>query len=322
MTANGWPSSIGLEPPRHARHRADARRRASSSSISSRMPGGDHAEHVLDVEPSPQRRLDRRSPPARNRLPVRPRPSRPSGRISAASVSPKVTSGARRDSTSSSASRRPCSSPTLTAAGGGCGAGEQPALRLEVVLHRPVQVEVVLREVREDEGVEADAVEPLQRRAVRRRLDGDAPVAGVEHLAEEPLQVDRLGSRVRRGPGDAADDPLDGADEPRRAARRRRARIAGGTCVVVLPFVPVTPTTSSERGRLAEERVRGDAIGARASSTSSCGTSSSSGRSTTRAAAPAATACGGEVVPVRARPGDAEEDGARARRGRRRRRGR
>ena len=93
-------------------------------------------------------------------------------------------------------------------------AREQPALRLVVVLHRPVQVEVILREVREDEGVEAHPVEAMQRRAVRRGLDGDAPVARVEHLAEEPLEVDRLRRRVRRRAHGPADDPLDGADEP------------------------------------------------------------------------------------------------------------
>ena len=61
----------------------------------------------------------------------------------------------------------PHSSPTFTAAGGGCGAREEPPLRLEVLLHRPVQVEVVLAQVREDERVEADAVEAAERRSVR-----------------------------------------------------------------------------------------------------------------------------------------------------------
>ena len=73
---------------------------------------------------------------------------------------------------------------------------------------------MILREVREDEGVEAHPVEPMQRRAVGRGLDGDAPVARVEHLAEQALQVDRLGRRVRRRPHLAADDPVDRADEP------------------------------------------------------------------------------------------------------------
>ena len=71
-------------------------------------------------------------------------------------------------------------------------AREEAPLRVEVLLHRPVQVEVVLAQVREHERVEADAIEPPQRGSVRARLDRRAPVARVEHLAEEPLQVDRL----------------------------------------------------------------------------------------------------------------------------------
>ena len=122
---------------------------------------------------------------------------------------------------------------------------EQPPLRLEVLLHRPVQVEVVLAQVREDEHVEANAVETPQRRAVRARLDRGAAVARVEHLAEEPLQVDRLRRRERRGPRarlrrstrPSRRDPA-GARPPSRIERSRNA-------VVVFPFVPVTPASSS-----------------------------------------------------------------------------
>ena len=77
---------------------------------------------------------------------------------------------------------------------------------------------MILREVREDEDVEANPVEAMQDRAVRRGFDGDALVARVEHLAKETLQIDRLGSRVRRRPSRPTDDPLDRPDEPGRAA--------------------------------------------------------------------------------------------------------
>ena len=93
-------------------------------------------------------------------------------------------------------------------------AREQPPLRLEVLLHVAVEVEMLLGEVREDERVEAHAIEPPEVRAVRGRLDHDGVVAGVEHVAEEPLQVDRLRGRVGRVARLAADDPLHGADEP------------------------------------------------------------------------------------------------------------
>src|SRR5580765_124000 len=53
-------------------------------------------------------------------------------------------------------------------------AGEELALRGEVVLHRLVKVEVVLAEVREHERVEANTVEAMEHRGVGRRLEGDA----------------------------------------------------------------------------------------------------------------------------------------------------
>src|SRR5262249_54563611 len=71
-------------------------------------------------------------------------------------------------------------------------ADKEPALRVEVVLHVAVEVEVVLVEVREHERLEADAIEAVERRAVRRRLHHATPVAYVEHLTEEALEVDRL----------------------------------------------------------------------------------------------------------------------------------
>ena len=136
-------------------------------------------------------------------------------------------------------------------------AGEQPPLRVEVLLHRPVEVEVVLAQVREHERVEADAVEPSERRSVRARLHRGAAVAGVEHLAEEALQVDRLRRRERRWASLASDLPLDGAHETRlptrgvedRAEQERRRRL------------PVRPGHACELEllrRLAEEDVRSD----------------------------------------------------------------
>ncbi len=67
------------------------------------------------------------------------------------------------------------------------------------------------------------------RRAVRAGLDGRAAIAGVEHLAEQALQVDRLGRRERRGASLAADLPLDRPDEARRRRPRHRESRAAGT---------------------------------------------------------------------------------------------
>ena len=100
------------------------------------------------------------------------------GTVRHLAVDPTDRRGTPWRSASSSASRRPQGDPMLIAAGGGCAREESP-LRLEVVLHRPVKVEVVLAQVREDESVEADPVETPERGSVRGRLEGDAPVARV-----------------------------------------------------------------------------------------------------------------------------------------------
>ena len=168
---------------------------------------------------------------------------------------------------------------------------------------------MVLREVREDERVEAHAVEPMERGTVRRRLDGDTPVARVEHLAEQPLQVDRLRRRVRGGSGRPSDDhstvPTRPGARPAASSTDRRRN-----AVVVLPFVPVTPATSSERVGSPKKTSAATAIAARASSTSSWGTSSSRG-ARPRAQRPRPRLRAGELVPVGARAGNAEEQRAR-----------
>ena len=93
--------------------------------------------------------------------------------------------------------------------------------------------------------------------AVRARLDGRAAVAGVEHLAEEALEIDRLRRRERRGAPLAAHLPLDRPDEAGpatrgfedRAQQERRRRL------------PVRPRHARELEllrRLAEEHVGRD----------------------------------------------------------------
>ena len=92
---------------------------------------------------------------------------------------------------------------------------------------------------------------------MRAGLDGRAHVARVEHLAKQPLEIDCLGRRERRGTPLAADLPFDGPDETRFATRRienraqeeRRGRLpvrSRDTCDLEL------------LRRLAEEEVGGD----------------------------------------------------------------
>ena len=134
---------------------------------------------------------------------------------------------------------------------------EEAPLGLEVLLQRAVKVEMVLRQVREDERVEANPAEPPERRAVRGRFDGGAPVPRIDHLPEEALEIDRLRCGEGRGTLLAADDPPDGPDQPglpprsveHRVQEERRGRLA------------VRPRHAGDLEllrRLAEEHVRGD----------------------------------------------------------------
>ena len=137
------------------------------------------------------------------------------------------------------------------------GGREEPPLRLEVLVHRPVQVEVILAEVREHERAEADAVETPERGAVRRRLDRRAAIPCVEHLAEEALEVDRLRRREGRRAMLAADDPLDRPHEPRPSTGRLEHRVEQEHDRR-LPIRPCDARDLELLRRLAEERVRSD----------------------------------------------------------------
>ena len=70
---------------------------------------------------------------------------------------------------------------------------------------------MVLAEIREDQRREADAVEPVEDGRVRRGLHRARAVAGVEHLPEHALQVDRLGRRAHDAAPLATDPRLDRA---------------------------------------------------------------------------------------------------------------
>ena len=176
-------------------------------------PRRDHAEHVLDVEAPRERCLDR-DPSGPESAALRAHLEIGRSHLGCV-VEPERDEGCARRI--GELEREP---PTEFVADVDrrrrrLGAREEAAFCLVVVLHRAVQVEMVLRHVREDEHIEANTIEAAQNRPMGRRLDRDALVSGIEHLAEEALQVDRLGRRVRRGPCRPTDDPLDRADEPR-----------------------------------------------------------------------------------------------------------
>ena len=94
---------------------------------------------------------------------------------------------------------------------------EQAALRVAVRLERLVEVEVLVREVREDRRVVVDAADAIRREAVAARLDDDRLLAGLHHLAQQSLQLEGARGRVRLGVAAelAADADADGPQETR-----------------------------------------------------------------------------------------------------------
>ena len=167
---------------------------------------------------------------------------------------------------------------------------------------------MVLRQVREDERVEADAVEPVQRAPVRRCLERHRVVAALEHLGEEALEVDRLRRRVRRGP--RAAPPTTHSTVPTSPVRRPAAsRIERSrNAVVVLPFVPVTPATSSRVVGSPKKTSAATAIAARAVLDDQLRHRDVDGALDDERDCPSRDGLGGEVVPVRPAAADAEEE--------------
>jgi hypothetical protein len=92
--------------------------------------------------------------------------------------------------------------------------------------------------------------------------------------------------------------PMSPVDQPW-ASRIERSRWV----VVVLPFVPVTPTTRSSRDGWPWKAAANGAMAARTDATCTWVASTGTGRSTSRAAAPAVTACAAKSWPSARCPG-------------------
>ena len=167
---------------------------------------------------------------------------------------------------------------------------------------------MVLVEVGEHEDGEADAVEAPERRAVRGRLHRAAAVARVEHLAEEPLQVDRLGGRPGGRAALAVDAGLDRAEQagPAPGGGEHRVEQKGGRR---LPGRAGDARDGQLRGRPPEELVGARPPSPRASpATTSCGTGEVERPLDDERDRAVRDRLRREVVPVGALPGDAEEE--------------
>ena len=78
---------------------------------------------------------------------------------------------------------------------------EQHGLRLEVVLHGVVIIQVIVTQVGEDGHVEVDALDPRLHERMARHLHGDrvagaVPLLAVTHAGQEALDLGRLGCRT------------------------------------------------------------------------------------------------------------------------------
>ncbi len=121
---------------------------------------------------------------------------------------------------------------------------EQDFFRFKVAFHRAVIIKVILRQVREDRGTVAETVHPFLLQCVRRNLHDNRRAPFAQHLCEQPVQLERFRRCVRRRHDPVTDGILDGSDEPGLRSPRFEYRFE---TVVVFPFVPVTPTSSSPR---------------------------------------------------------------------------
>ena len=101
---------------------------------------------------------------------------------------------------------------------------EQQALGEEVVLHARMEVEVVLRQVREHGRGEANPAGAPELERVRGDLHRAGAIPAVEHRAEARVQVDRLGGRALDWTLLAADDRRDRAQQAGLLVRRLQQR--------------------------------------------------------------------------------------------------
>ena len=223
-------------------------------------------------------------------------PASASGPIAASPASEYVSA-----SGSSAASRRPYSSPTLTAAGGLPSTNRRRFAAKYDSMSPWKSRWSWLRFVKTS----------AEKRTRSSRCSSDAcDDASIAHERSPASSISRkircrsIASGVvrttpRRSP------PTRASTVPSRPGRRpAAARMAKSrNDVVVFPLVPVTPTTSSSSVGRPKNSSAATAIAARALGTTTCGTGRSSGRSTTSATAPRSTASGAKSCPSARAPG-------------------
>ena len=100
--------------------------------------------------------------------------------------------------------------------------GEEFRLRLEIIFHRAVKIEMVLGQVGEDGDVPFQSPRPLLRERVRRNLHRRGFASGIGDLREQFLHIERFGRGANGGQNALTDFVANGADAIRSAARLSR----------------------------------------------------------------------------------------------------
>ena len=184
---------------------------------------------------------------------------------------------------------------------------KQRALGGEVVVEGLVKVEMVARQVREDDRLEDDTGRALERQSMRRGLHDARPVAAVDHRAEHALQLDRVGGRELRRPLDSGDAVDDGAQKARPQAGRREdlgQQVSGRGLAVGAG----DGGDAQLARRIAEEQRRHEGHGVPRSGHEDLGDGQGERAFADEGDRPGGDRLGGEVVPVGLQSGDAEEE--------------
>ena len=264
----------GIDPlhPARARPSTESRPGADGRRIEAeRLAQGDDRERVVDVEAAGEAELERSPRPAAPSTSTRRRrrvlldcgsPGRRPRRPCRTSRSARRPPGRRRRT-------RPADgSSTLTMARFGQADRarlsrvaraareplEQRQLRVAVRLPRAVELEVLVGEVREDRDVVGDAADPVERRArarSSRRRAASSPASTIARSVAWSSGASGVVACSALALVAPADPRRDRPDHARSTGRPPRARRRPGTTVVVLPSVPVIPTTAELVARVA-----------------------------------------------------------------------
>jgi hypothetical protein len=169
------------------------------------------AEHVVDVEAPAQARLERERALRRAHEQLRA--------VGAQLIGLAADVGRGRLDAEAQLGIQATDAGVVGIDGARAAAVEERGLDGDVLLEVAVEIEVVLREVREGDRGELGRHEPPLRDCDRRRFHRTGQVARLDHGTQRTLQIGRLRRRQARSLAAPADAPLHGAEQAAGALR-------------------------------------------------------------------------------------------------------